>query len=130
MDPRLKATAFVLVVAGCATTPTASPPGRTSTAVPPAAGMRAYVDPATGVLLPEPAPGTWRRELQSPELIPDDSHLQVINNPDGSIGVLLHEQRQATVFAALAPDGSVKTECIESTGVPQKAPKDDQPDHP
>jgi hypothetical protein len=129
MNPHLTTAVLALVVVGSAAIPAVPTASRsTPTAAPPAAGMRAYIDPATGALLPEPAPGTWRRELQSPELIPDDSKLEVINNPDGSIGVMLHEQRQATVVAALAPDGSVRTECIESTAVPSKSPKIDQPD--
>ena len=76
--------------------------------------MRAYIDPLTGKLIPEPAPEA-QRELALPQLVPDNSKLELLEMEDGTKGVLFHGQRQATVIAKVQADGSIKTECIEST---------------
>ena len=75
--------------------------------------MRAYIDPATGRLLPGPPPGV--RELPIPSLAPDDSKIEVVHHPNGATQVRFHGQRQATAIATLGSDGTVHTDCIEGT---------------
>jgi hypothetical protein len=130
MHARLTSFVLAVVVAGGASTPATQnlPQGTaamTSTRV--VSGMRAYVDPATGALTPDPAPGTPQREPLVPGLVPDDSKLEFLELPDGTKGVLFHGQRQATVIATLAADGSVQTKCVESTAALQIEPSASKP---
>ena len=124
MYSRLTATILVGTIIVGAAIPSVPDPSRqaasaSSTAT---AGMQAYIDPRTGKLAPGPPPGTPQREL--PLLLkPDNSKIEVLNIDDGSQGVFFHGQRDATVIAKLAEDGSVKTECIESTGTLTPEPK-------
>jgi hypothetical protein len=124
MHLRLTSLAFVILVPASAAV---SPVHNLLTDATPesaaAAAMRAYIDPATGELLPEPPPGEALRQLPIPSLEPDDSKIEVLNLPDGVKGVLFHGQRQATVVATLDKDGSLKTECIESTKALPEAPQ-------
>lgn len=86
------------------------------------AGVRAYIDPVTGKLTQGPPPGTITRYLPAAELEPDNSKLEVVHHPNGSIQVLFHGQRQATVYATLAKDGTVQTHCVEDTAELNSAP--------
>jgi len=86
-----------------------------SPAVRGSAGVRAYIDPVTGKLTQGPPPGEAKRYLPVPGLEPDDSKMEVVHRPNGSIQVRFHGQRQATVYATLAKDGTVQTHCVEST---------------
>jgi hypothetical protein len=79
------------------------------------AGVRAYIDPVTGKLTQGPAPGAATRYLPAAGLEPDDSKMEVVHRPNGSVQVRFHGQRQATVYATLAKDGTVQTQCIEDT---------------
>jgi hypothetical protein len=79
------------------------------------AGVRAYIDPVTGKLTQGPPPGAVTRYLPAAGLEPDNSKLEVVHHPNGSIQVLFHGQRQATVYATLAKDGTVQTHCEEDT---------------
>jgi hypothetical protein len=119
---RMTSLAFVVLVAASATV---DPPQSLRSGTPPAAtaAMRAYIDPATGELLPEVPPGEARRQLPIPSLEPDDSKIEVLNLPDGTRGVLFHGQRQATIVATLDKDGTPQTECIESTAAQPNAPQ-------
>ena len=124
MHARLTYLVLAVLVAGGASIPAAKNlsrenPGQQSTVA--VSGMRAHVDPITGALVPEPPPGAGQPPL-SPQLIPDDSKLEFIEQPDGTKGVLFHGQRQATMIATLDGDGSVQTKCIESTAALQTVP--------
>jgi hypothetical protein len=91
-------------------------------------GIRAYIDPASGKLTQGAPIGTPQRELPIPALEPDDSKLEILHRANGSIQVRFHGQRQATVYATLADDGTVQTHCVESTAElnPELRP-DEQP---
>ena len=111
--------AFVVFGAGstlAGSAPTTDPPHTaTAAAASGSEAMRAYVDPTTGELLPQPPAGMLRPIAPPPAMIPDDSKLEFIEAPDGTRGVFFHGQRQATVTATIGADGSVTTRCVEST---------------
>jgi hypothetical protein len=79
---------------------------------PPAAssGLRAYIDPWSGELIPTPAPGTDLRPMpQSAVSTPGPSLRQVVL-PDGSIMVDLQGQFRSNVTATVGADGEMTIE--------------------
>src|SRR5476649_926725 len=91
VDLRMASLAFiVLIPASAAVDPPHDLRGNATAA--PAAAMRAYINPATGELLPEPPAWEAKRQLPIPSLEPDDSKIEVLNLPDGVKGVLFHGQ--------------------------------------
>ncbi len=117
MYPRLTRWILVIpVVTGATIAPTPDSSAAGSPGAPAAtSGIRAYLDPVTGKLSPEPSPADVRRALLVPGLEPDDSRIEVLALPNGAKGVRFHGQRQATMIATLADDGSLQTRCVEST---------------
>lgn len=117
MHPRLVRWILLIpVLTGAAIAPTPDSSASGSPGTPAAtSGIRAYIDPVTGKLLPEPSPAEVGRALPVAGLEPDDSRIEVLALPNGAKGVRFNGQRQATMIATLADDGSLQTRCIEST---------------
>jgi len=115
MRSRMTGTLLLVAIACGASIPAVpqAPPESAANISSASAGMRAYIDPATGQLVPQPAPG--RPKFPLARLAPDDSKIEVVQTTDGATGVLFHGQRQATTIATLSKDGSVQTRCIEGT---------------
>jgi hypothetical protein len=118
MFTRLNGAILAAAIVGGAAIPAVrneAQPASTHASSPKTASMQAYIDPLTGQLIPEPAPEDVQRNRALQRLKPDNSKLEILEMQDGTKGVLMHGQRQATVIATLADDGSVKTECIEGS---------------
>ena len=79
-----------------------------------AGGMRAYVDPDTGALLPEgpPAPPTGETSTSA-------AGLEETPGPDGSATLDLQHRFLDWMVAVAEPDGTVRLECRQ--GNPERA---------
>jgi hypothetical protein len=86
-------------------------------AAPGAAGQRVFVDPATGKIT-EPTP----EQIQALEqavagmLSQSSEGLQVVELPDGTLTIDLEGRFQEVAIATVAPDGTVRTGCVNHPG--------------
>jgi hypothetical protein len=81
-----------------------------------AAGMRAYVDPATGKLVSQPVTAEQQRQATAsePAFSQDSSDLRVVQMPDGSTMMDLQGRFQQATVAAKQTDGSLRTYCNDA----------------
>ena len=81
-----------------------------------AAGMRAYVDPATGKLVSQPVTAEQQRQATAsdPAFGQDSSDLRVVQMPDGSTMMDLQGRFQQATVAAKQADGSLSTYCNDA----------------
>jgi hypothetical protein len=71
----------------------------------PAAGMRAYVDPRTGALVPAPVPGA---PPAAPGFSRSAAGLVETRAPGGGVMVNLQGRFQSPLVATVGPDGRVR----------------------
>jgi len=81
-----------------------------------AAGMRAYVDPATGKLVSQPVTAEQQRQATAsdPAFSQDSSDLRVVQMPDGSTMMDLQGRFQQATVVAKQSDGSLSTYCNDA----------------
>ena len=81
-----------------------------------AAGMRAYVDPATGKLVSQPVTAEQQRQATAsdPAFGQDSSDLRVVQMPDGSTMMDLQGRFQQATVATKQADGSLSTYCKDA----------------
>lgn len=80
------------------------------------AGMRAYVDPATGKLVSQPVTAEQQRQATAsdPAFSQDSSDLRVVQMPDGSTMMDLQGRFQQATVADKQADGSLRTYCNDA----------------
>ncbi len=80
------------------------------------AGMRAYVDPATGELSGQPVTAEQQRaaEATDPALRQDDEGLRIVYFEDGSSMMDLQGRFQQATVAEVQADGSLGTWCSDA----------------
>ncbi|PIV34319.1 MAG: hypothetical protein COS34_04675 [Lysobacterales bacterium CG02_land_8_20_14_3_00_62_12] len=80
------------------------------------AGMRAYVDPATGKLVSQPVTAEQKRQATTvdPAFSQDSSDLRVVQMPDGSTMMDLQGRFQQATVVAKQSDGSLSTYCNDA----------------
>jgi len=84
-------------------------PARSGQMNPPAgsSGLRAYIDPWTGEVTSQPAPGTDLRPMPRGTVSTTGPGLREVVLPDGSIMVDLQGQFRSTVTATVGADGEM-----------------------
>lgn len=121
---------FALGAAACfamATQPAlaadAGAPAAKSAGAQQAPGMKVYIDPKTGALLNEPAPGTQPLELSPHEQNSrSTSHEGLVEVPSpvpgGGVGLNLQGRFMSPMIATVGPDGKVRVEHMEEASRP------------
>ena len=110
-----RAIAMGFVVFGTCVVPTAS--GEDAATVPAQSGMRAYVDPQTGRLVPEPADPSQRPEPAPASTRPP---VEAVPQPDGSLRIQFDERYRRSVVATVGDDGKVHMDCVQGDGTPHE----------
>lgn len=106
----------LLLIATCVTVSHAAENTEPSKPVSAEAGMRAYVDPATGELSGQPVTAEQKRAAEStdPAFRQDDEGLRIIYFEDGSSMMDLQGRFQQATVAEVQADGSLSTWCNDA----------------
>jgi hypothetical protein len=102
-----------LVVFGTCIVPGA---GAEDGGTPAQSGMRAYVDPQTGRLVPEPVDPSQRPQPAPASTRPP---VEAVPQPDGSLRIQFDERHRRSVVATVGADGKVQLDCVQGDGTHQ-----------